>query len=151
MDPGRRRTSRRRVIQPENLESTRKEKEKPGKKTTQTKEPAEEGPGVQKPIKIKVRRLEPEPDSDFVQKIRLGTTIEEEAEEEEPTETLERHAPKRDQEQRAKEPAPTVAKTQQRTKEPTPIAVGTQARVEPRAAQSEAAQTNQTLPDFGQK
>ena len=66
-----------------------KGKEKPGKKTTQTKEPAEEGPVLQKPIKIKVRRLEPEPDSDFVQKIRLGTTIEEEAEEEEPTETLE--------------------------------------------------------------
>ena len=42
-----------------------KGKEKPGKKTTQTKEPVEEGPVVQKPIKIKVQRPEPEPE-DFV-------------------------------------------------------------------------------------
>ena len=52
---------------------------------------------VQKPVKIKVRRPEPEPE-DFVQKIRMGTTREAEAKEEEPTETLERHAPKQSQE-----------------------------------------------------
>ena len=138
MDPGRRRTSRRRVIQPENLESTRKEKEKPGKKTTRTKESAEEGPLVQKPVKIKVRMPEPEPE-DFVQKIRMGTTREAEAKEEEPTETLERHTAKRGQEQRAKEPAPMVAKTQQQARELTLVAVETQERVELRAAQSEAA------------
>ena len=49
---------------------------------------------------------------DFVQKIRLVTTDEEA--EEEPTETLERHAMKRRQEQHAKEPAPTVVETQER-------------------------------------
>ena len=47
---------------------------------------------MHKPIKIKVRRPKP---TDFVQKIRLGTTTEEDAEEEEPTEMLERHTPKR--------------------------------------------------------
>ena len=49
---------------------------------------------------------------DFVQKIRLVTTDEEA--EEEPTETLERHTTKRSQEQRAKEPAPTIMETQER-------------------------------------
>ena len=81
---------------------------------------------MQKSIKSKVRRpkLEPEP-TDFVQKIRMGTTTEEEeAEEEEPTETLERHAPKRSQEQRAKVPAPPVVGTQQWANEPTPITMG---------------------------
>ena len=126
-----------------------KGKEKSGKKTTRAREPAEGEPVVQKPIKITVRRPEPEPE-DFVQKIRLGTTTEEEAEEEEPTETLERHAPKRGRERRAKEPAPPVGGTQQRAKEPTPIAVGLEERVEPRAAQNEAA-PDQTLPDFGQE
>ena len=44
-----------------------KGKEKPGKKTTQTKEPAEEGSVVHKPIKTKVERPEPEPEpEDFV-------------------------------------------------------------------------------------
>ena len=43
---------------------------------------------VQKPIKITVRRPEPEP-ADFVQKIRLGTTTEEEAKEEDSAEPLE--------------------------------------------------------------
>ena len=42
-----------------------KGKEIPGKKTSRTKEPTEEGPVVQKPIKIKVRRPKPEPE-DFV-------------------------------------------------------------------------------------
>ena len=55
---------------------------------------------VQKPIKIIVRRPEPKPE-DFVQKIPVGTTEEEEAEEE-LTEALGRHAPKRSQEQWAK-------------------------------------------------
>ena len=107
---------------------------------------------MQKSIKSKVRRpkLEPEP-TDFVQKIRMGTTTEEEeAEEEEPTETLERHAPKRSQEQRAKVPAPPVVGTQQQAKEQTPIAVGLEEWVEPRAAQNEAA-LDQTLLDFGQE
>ena len=72
-------------------EPTGKGKEKPAKKASRTKEPVEEGLVLQKPIKFKIRRLEPERE-DFVQKIRLGTT-EEEAEEE-PAETLERHAPK---------------------------------------------------------
>ena len=75
---------------------------------------------VQKPIKITVRRPEPEP-ADFVQKIRLGTTTEEEAEEEDSAEPLERHAPKRGREQRAKELAPPVGGTQQRVKGPTRI------------------------------
>ena len=51
---------------------------------------------VQKPIKFKVQRPEQEP-VDFIQKIRLGTTDEEA--EEEPAETLERHATKQSQEQ----------------------------------------------------
>ena len=109
--------------------------EKLAKKASQTKGPVEEGPVLQKPIKYKVRRPKPEPE-DFIQKIRLGTMKEEV--EEELAETLERHRPKRSQEQWAKEPTPTVAKTQQRAKEPTSIAVETHERVEPRAAQSEA-------------
>ena len=43
---------------------------------------------VQKPIIMNVWRPEPEPE-DLLQKIHLGTTTEDEAEEEEPTETLE--------------------------------------------------------------
>ena len=132
-----------------NEKATGKGKDKVGKKTTRAREPAEREPVVQKPIRITLRRPEPEPE-DFVQKIRLVTTTEEEAEEEEPTETLERHAPKRRQEQRAKEPAPPVGDTQQRAKEPTPIAVGLEEREEPRAAQNEAA-PDQTWPDFGQE
>ena len=90
----------------------------------------------QKLIQFKVRRPEQEPE-DFVQKIHLGTTKEEA--EEEPAETLERHAPKQSQEHRAKEPAPTVAATQQRAKEPTPtLIVETQEWEEPRAARSKA-------------
>ena len=87
-----------------------KGKEKLGKKTTRAKEPAEEEPMVHKPIRITMRRPEPEPE-DFVQKIHLGTTTEEEAEEEEPAETLERHAPKQGWEQQTKEPAPPVRGT----------------------------------------
>ena len=83
-------------------------KEKLTRKASRTKEPVEEGPLLQKPIKFKVRRPKQEQE-DFVQKIHLGITKEEA--EEEPAETLERHAPKRSQEQRAKEPAPTVAET----------------------------------------
>ena len=128
-----------------------KGKEKLGKKTTWAKEPAKAEPLVQKPIKITMRRPTPEPElEDFVQKIRLGTTTEEEAEEEELAETLERHAPKRGRERRAKEPAPPVVDTQERAKEPTPIAVGLEERVEPRATQNQAA-PDQTLPDFGQE
>ena len=74
---------------------------------SRTKEPMGKGLVVQKPIKITVRRPKQEP-MDFVQKIRLGTT--EEAEEE-PSETLERHAPKQSQEQRAKEPTPIAVET----------------------------------------
>ena len=91
-----------------------------------------------------MRRPEPEPE-DFVQKIRLGTTTEEE-----PTETLERHAPKRGQEQRAKEPAPTVAKTQQQAKEPTLVAEEVGEHEEARAAQKEAS-PEQVLPNFGRE
>ena len=92
---------------------------------------------MQKPITIKVQRPEPEPEPEppvFVQKIRRGTTVDDDAEEEEPAETLERHARKRSQEQRAKELAPMVTKTPQRAKDPTPIAVETKEQVEPRAA-----------------
>ena len=90
---------------------------------------------------------------DFIQKIHLGT-MDEEANEE-PAETLERHAPKQSQEQHAKEQAPTVGETQQRAKEPTPTVVGTQEKGEPRAARSEATTDHpdlgreQVLSDFG--
>ena len=90
------------------------------------------------PIKIIVRWTEPEP-ADFVQKIRLGTTTEEEAEQEDSAEPLERHPPKRGREQRAKELAPPVGGTQQRAKEPTPIAEEVGEQEEARAAQKEAA------------
>ena len=60
---------------------------------------------VQKPIKFKGRRLEQEPE-DFIQKFRQETTNEEA--EEEPAETLIRRSKKRDQKQRAEEPAPIV-------------------------------------------
>ena len=87
-----------------------KGKEKLAKRTTCTQEPTEEEPVVQKPIKITVRRPEPKPEpADFVQKIRLGTTTEEEVEEEDSAEPLERYAPKRGREQRVKEPAPELA------------------------------------------
>ena len=82
---------------------------------------------MHKPIKIAVRRPEPEP-ADFVQKIPLGTTTEEEAAEEDSVEPLERHAPTRGREQRAKEPAPPVRGTEQRAKEPAPTVRGTQQR-----------------------
>ena len=120
-------------------------KEKLTRKASRTKEPVEEGPLLQKPIKFKVRRPKQEQE-DFVQKIHLGITKEEA--EEEPAETLERHATKRSQEQRAKEPAPIVVETQQRAKEPTPTIVETQEREEPGATWSEAL-TDQ--PDFGRE
>ena len=104
---------------------------------------------VQKPIKITVRRLEPEL-ADFVQKTCLGTTTEEEAQQEDSAEPLERHPPKRGREQRAKEPAPPVFGTQQRAKEPTPITEGVGEQEESRAAQKEAA-PDQMLPDDGQE
>ena len=125
---------------------------KENKKASRTKEPVEKGPVLQEPIKITMWRREQEP-VDFVQKIRLGTTDEEA--DEELAETLERHAPKRSREQRAKELAPMVEGTQQRAKEPTPTVGLTQEREEPRAAQSEATTDRpdqgreQVLPDFG--
>ena len=64
-----------------------KGKEKAAKKTTRAQELAKEELMVHKPIKIAVRRPEPEPE-DFVQKIRLGTTTEEEAEQEDSTKPL---------------------------------------------------------------
>ena len=101
MDPGGRRTTGRRNIQTEDgtdgkskRKTAGKGKEKSGKKTTRAQEPAEEEPVVHKPIKITMRRLELEP-VDFVQKICVGTTTKEEAEEEDSTEPLERHAPTR--------------------------------------------------------
>ena len=89
-----------------------KGKEKVAKKTTRAQEQAEDEPEVHKLIKITVRLPEPEP-TDFVQSIRLGTTSEEEAEQEDSAEPLERHPPKRGREQRAKEPAPPGGGTQQ--------------------------------------
>ena len=112
-----------------------KGKEKSGTKTTRAQEPAEEEPAMHKPIKITMRRPEPEP-ADFVQKIRLGTTTDEEAEEEESTEPLERHAPKQSREQQEKET--------------TPITEGEGEQEESRAAQKEAA-PDQMLPDDGQE
>ena len=76
----------------------------------------------------------------------MGTTYEEA--EEEPAETLERHATKRSQEQRAKEPTPTIVETEQRAKEPTPTVVETREREEPGATRSEAP-TDQ--PDSGKE
>ena len=104
---------------------------------------------VHKPIKIAVRRPELEL-VDFVRKIRLGTTMEEEAEEEDSAKPLERHAPKRGREQRANEPAPPVGGTQQRAKGPTPITEEVGEQEESRAAQKEAA-PEQMLPDDGQE
>ena len=156
MDPGGRRIAGRRTIKTETerggkskRKTGRKRKEKSGKKTTRAQEPTEEEPVVHKTIKITVRRPEPKLE-DFVQKIRFGTTTEEEAEEEESSEPLERHAPKRGREQRAKEPAPPVGGTQQRAKEPTLITEGVEEQRESRAAQNEAA-PNQLLSDIGQE
>ena len=104
---------------------------------------------MHKPIKITVRRPEPEP-ADFVQKIHLGTTSEEEAEQEDSTEPLERHPPKRGREQRAKDLAPPVGGTQQRAKEPTPLAEEEGEKEEAKAAPKEAA-SKQVLPDFGRE
>ena len=47
---------------------------------------------------------------------------------------MKRHATKRSQEQRAKEPTPTIVETEQRAKEPTPTVVETREREEPGAA-----------------
>ena len=104
---------------------------------------------MQKPIKITVRQPEPEPE-DFVQKIRLGTTPEEEAEQEDSAEPLERHPPRRGRERRAKGPAPPVGGTQQRAKEPTPVAGAEGKQEEARAAPKEVA-PEKVLPDFGKE
>ena len=92
---------------------------------------------------------EPEP-ADFVQKIRLGTTTEEEAEEEESAKPLERHAPKRGREQRAKEPAPPVGDTQQRAKELTPTA-GTEGKQEEVRTTPKEVAPEKVLSDFGKE
>ena len=84
-----------------------------------------------------MRRPEPEP-TDFVQKIRLGTAPEEEAELEDSAKPLERHPPKRGQERRAKEPAPPMGGTQQRAKEPIPAAEEVGEHEEAKAAQEAA-------------
>ena len=76
-------------------ESAEKAREKPAKKTSRTQEAVEKGLAGQKPIKIKLRRQDQEPE-DFIRKIRQETTHEEA--EEEPTETLVRRSKKRDQE-----------------------------------------------------
>ena len=70
-----------------------KGKEKTAKRTNRPREPAEEEPAVHKLIKITVRRPKPEPE-DFVQKVRLGTAPEEEAETEESSEQLVGHPPR---------------------------------------------------------
>ena len=126
-----------------------KGKEEAAKKTTRAQESAEEESVVPKLIKITVRRPEPEP-KDFVQKIHLGTTTEEEAEQEDSAEPLERHPTKQGWEQRAKEPAPPVGGTQQRTKEPTPVAEEIEEQEEDMVAQKEAA-PEQVLLDFARE
>ena len=104
---------------------------------------------MHKRIKITVRRPEPEP-TDFVQKIHLGTTTEEEAEQEDSAEPLDRHPPKWGREQRANELAPPVGGTQQRAKEPTLVAKEEGEQEEARDAPKEAA-PEQALPDFGRE
>ena len=116
-----------------------KNKEKTAKKTNRPREPAEEEPVVHKPIKITVRRPEPEPE-DFVQKIRLGTAPEEEAETEDSSEQLVRLPPRQGWEKRAKGPALPVDDTQRRAKEPPPVAGAEGKKEEVRTAPKEAAQ-----------
>ena len=128
---------------------TGKGKEKATKKTTRTQEPAEEELVVHKPIKITVRRPEPEPE-DFVQKIHQGTTSEEEAELEDSAEPLERLPPRRGREKRAKGPAPPVGGSQQRAKGPTPVTKAEGKQEEASAAPKEVA-PKQVLPDIGRE
>ena len=66
---------------------------------------------VHKPIKITLQRPEPEPE-DFVQKVRLGTAPEEEAEPEDSSEQLVRLPPRQGREKRAKGPALPIDGTQ---------------------------------------
>ena len=93
---------------------------------------------VHKPIKIMVRRPEPEPE-DFVQKIRLGTASEEEAELEDSAEPLERLPPRQGREKRAKGPAPPNGGTQRRAKGPTLVTEAEGKQEEARAAPMEVA------------
>ena len=119
-----------------------KGKGKPAKKTNQ--EPAEEEPVVLKPIKITLRRPEPEPE-DFIQKVRLVAAPEEEAEtEEDSSEQLVRLPPRQGRERRARGPAPPVDRTQQRAQGPPPVA-GAEAVPEP--APREAV-PEPVIPDF---
>ena len=104
---------------------------------------------MHKPIKITVRRPEPEPE-DFVQKIRLGTAPEEEAEQEDSAEPLERLPPRRGREKRAKGPSPPVGDSQQRAKGPTPVAKAEGKQEKARAASKEVA-PKPVLPDVGKE
>ena len=96
-----------------------------------------------------VRRPEPEPE-DFVQKIRLGTASEEEAELEDSAEPLERLPLRQGREKRAKGPTLLVDGTQRRAKGPTPVTVAEGKQEEARAAPKEVA-PEQVLPDFSRE
>ena len=96
-----------------------------------------------------VRRPESKPE-DFVQKIRLGTASEEEAELEDSAEPLERLPPRRGREKRAKGPAPPVGGSQQRAKGPTPVTKAEGKQEEARAAPKEVA-PKKVLPDVGKE
>ena len=76
-------------------EPEEKATERPAKKTSRKEEAVEKGLAGQKPIKIKLRRQDQEPEN-FIQKIHQETTKEET--EEEPAETLVRHSKKWDRE-----------------------------------------------------
>ena len=80
----------------------------------------------------------------------LGTTPEEEAEQEDSTEPLERLPPRRGREKRAKGPAPPVGGSQQRAKGPTPVAEAEGKQKEASAAPKEVA-PKQVLPDIGRE
>ena len=128
---------------PAQVKPTGKGKEKTAKKTN--REPAEEEPVVHKPIKIMQRRPEPEPE-DFIQKVRLGTALEEEAEIEVSSEQLVRQPPRQGREKQAKGPALPVDGTQRRAKGPPPVAGAKGKKEEARTAPREAA-PEQVLPD----
>ena len=83
--------------QPEQATAKAKPAGKGKGKTTKkaNPEPAEKEPVVHKPIKITLRRPEPE---DFIQRVRLGTAPEEDAEIEESSEQLVRFPPRQGRE-----------------------------------------------------
>ena len=101
---------------------------------------------VHKPIKITLRRSEPEPE-DFIQKVRLGAAPEEEAEIEDSSEQLVRQPPRQGREKRARGPAPPVDGTQQRAKGPPPVA-GAEGKKDEVRTTPKGLAPEPVLPDF---